>query len=1255
MPKATTASSSSKANATTSLSVAANAAAATAATHATTTAAAGGARTVWERTFSNGDTYHGEALHVHDKDRKPVKDGKGRYTWASSGAVYDGEWKEGLPHGAGVMSVPGSDGYEYTGAFKTGKRSGKGRCAFTNGRVYDGEWREDEMNGQGTLHGATNIDDFVSYTGAFCDGKRSGQQGRCVYANGDVYDGAWAAGKRHGVGEWHLHQPSTSVAAAAATRQVRYRGLFDRDAPQACSTVEAELEYADGSVYTGGTDAQMRRHGKGVHRLAGGDVFEGSFAQDRREGRGVLQGSGGAVCEGPWHNDQPDGAVHIVFAAAAAAYAATTHRGGARVSGTVSSSSAAAAATSSSASLASLLRLNQPEHAAHPMATYDGPCVAGILTGGPAVITYVDGSSYNGAVRNGVPHGAGVLRDRPLPRHFSAGGADADGVVRKRIPVSCIPLDAPLTLTIYEGTFSNGEPDGSGAGDWRAAPAPVPSPASPVAPQTFMDALGRGLRGWPATLYAGLDGSYTGQWARGLPHGQGTWRWSDGSRYTGAVAHYVPSGSGALTITPSLSYTGDLRDGQAEGSGVWEDKARGLRYDGAWLAGQPHGAGTATLLGTATPLVLRPAPTSSSSSPPPVAPPSRVYEGTWVQGRPAGHGTEYVDAARQHVVYEGGYADGYRAGEGTLFFSVGDDDGAAPLSPPYVQYTGAFSCGAPGGGGAGCLALRTKTTVAGCFDARLRPLAGAELTVTAGNEAWVFRGVYDAASHTGRGVMTFANGDVYDGEVEDVSGGQGPSPPLFQLQRHGSGTYRFVEGNRLRCTWRHNVLHGGGTYTSSDGVQTERHYADGVLTGDAVGATAVASGGVIGSSSSGGGGGGGGAHVEADTGVVKGNVFTPENEFPNTLSAEALKSRNPELQQQSQQQPRKRQPFAFTRKGEARQASAAGEITGAAVAGAAAAPSPAAPAQRVSPRRDSRDGKRHTAPPVAAGQQRRSSRTSPPREAIATGDNGGSAPSANAAAASPSRSTPKYSLRRQPQRTSSKAPAPAAAVAVPTGEAGTPPPTAAGPAKSSRLSFMRRSNDGNGAATPPTAYLSSFQAGIHQLDRVARAASPSPSTASGSPTPTATRSSLPVTTPAGPPGSRGRLSSALAEGRAQQRQEPQRPSRPLKPLEGSLKALMDAASAIRSTREDEIHLLTEEMRELNERIWQLRFTLTSGVDGRGGGGGGAGVYAKASTQPAAASPEGKRSSASAEALAALVQERRVILEKLRCVVNEPDD
>lgn len=58
-------------------------------------------------------------------------------------ASYQGECKNGLPHGYGVMSFP--DGQRYKGSFKEGLRNGQGTHFFPDGERIEGVWVEGQI------------------------------------------------------------------------------------------------------------------------------------------------------------------------------------------------------------------------------------------------------------------------------------------------------------------------------------------------------------------------------------------------------------------------------------------------------------------------------------------------------------------------------------------------------------------------------------------------------------------------------------------------------------------------------------------------------------------------------------------------------------------------------------------------------------------------------------------------------------------------------------------------------------------------------------------------------------------------------------------------------------------------------------------------------------------------------------------------------------------------------------------------------
>ena len=52
---------------------------------------------------------------------------------------YEGEWKDGKPHGKGTET---KSSWVYVGEWKDGMKNGQGTLTFTDGEKFDGEWLE---------------------------------------------------------------------------------------------------------------------------------------------------------------------------------------------------------------------------------------------------------------------------------------------------------------------------------------------------------------------------------------------------------------------------------------------------------------------------------------------------------------------------------------------------------------------------------------------------------------------------------------------------------------------------------------------------------------------------------------------------------------------------------------------------------------------------------------------------------------------------------------------------------------------------------------------------------------------------------------------------------------------------------------------------------------------------------------------------------------------------------------------------------
>lgn len=998
------------------------------------------------KNFPNGDRYRGEAAGDN------IKDGKGEFFCAEDGSTYVGDWRNNLKHGHGKLTVPGDYGFTYSGRFEKGERSGDGSCTFNNGRSYVGEWRHDKMHGTGVLKAAPG-EDFMQYDGQFNNGLRCGT-GRCVYSNGDVYEGLFSKDKRHGLGVLTLSKTGLADSSAEPA-PVWYSGEFLMDVP--CSqNGEGEIKYIDGSTYKGSVE-QLHREGEGTHYLANGDVYTGAFRLNHRDGLGTLRCKDGRTYEGSWQRGKMHGKI-------------TYHR-------PVDSSGGTALPP-------------------RTLVDYTGPCVQGEMTGVGARAVLADGTVYYCEVRNGEPINQGRMENSPLtlaPTVFGGSGI--------------------LLLQRYDGNFFNGVPDGEGIGiiqvlSGHAHGQDLSSRSSSPPGTCFSSALIRtggsnhsdrytAINGF--RLYYPKEGTYQGKWSQGVPNGPGTWSWdTTAEKFRGTVFQGAPHGRGRYDGPSGCCYDGDFVMGQPSGKGTYVSPREMVRYSGDWKDEYFDGEGE-LVAGSRQ----KESHQQGSSTPSTEEEDKYYYKGQWSRGLRHGSGVEETSIQR----YEGTFVKGQRHGTGKLVFtsSVGGDG-------KILLYEGVFTDGRIGGGGdanknRGVMTLRDGTTISGQFD-------GGEVhgkAVIEFPQGLKFSGNFSRNRIVGEGTISFPNGDSYTGEVECTSTEKWDFTP----QRHGKGVFHFFGGGELQCTWRHNVLHGEGTHKAPNGDVTARCYEDGIATmskkqGSVPMSRNTNTGTPLGSVNCGkesaspitrpskdGAGSGGGS--------LMGSIFTPENEFPNTLSEEQLRDRLAN-----------RKPFKYQRKGESKMAVGGGAKEG---------------------------------PSTGLKTPHR------------TTGGGPGTPRAGAGVRRPSLSEPKNVITRQTASKISRDPT----------HSSPPPVDSAGGAS-------RRRGSAQGA--PGSARIT-VPGNVHPFQSLP---SPSPQPLR-LPTSGGSSSSFDVVErfQRGVTGldEAGSFAGAVSREGAQT------------PLRGQLAALMKEASSIRNSREDEIHLLTEHMRSLNERIWQLRFCISA--------------------------------------------------------------
>lgn len=174
------------------------------------------------------------------------KDGKGKFDFGY--AVYEGDFKNGKPHGQGTMDYGG--GEKYVGSFANGAENGKGI-------LYKGDTQKEVtyLNGQLVVQQKQTVAigaNAIQYDGGMeCTGNCFDGQGTARFPSGNVYTGNFKNGLFHGMGKmvfaggnvldglFENHQPKSGSFTYAADGVV-FTGTFNKDGSPASGTYNSK-------------------------------------------------------------------------------------------------------------------------------------------------------------------------------------------------------------------------------------------------------------------------------------------------------------------------------------------------------------------------------------------------------------------------------------------------------------------------------------------------------------------------------------------------------------------------------------------------------------------------------------------------------------------------------------------------------------------------------------------------------------------------------------------------------------------------------------------------------------------------------------------------------------------------------------------------------------------------------------------------------------------------------------------------------
>ena len=262
------------------------------------------------------------------------------------------------------------------------------------------------------------------------------------------------------------------------------------------------------------------------------------------------------------------------------------------------------------------------------------------------------------------------------------------------------------------------------------------------------------------------DGTYKGSLKSQVPHGKGTYTYSNGDVYDGEFANGKKNGHGRKTWASGDVYDGGWNNDQRSGEGTLT-KTNHLTYKGAWKDNMPEGQGKM------------------------VYPNGTVYDGNWVGNKHSGHGRLTMADGE---TYDGEFVDGKYNGHGILHTA---DSG---------RYEGDFKNDKMDG--IGTYTFPDGLVFAGEFKNDNKDGHG---ILKKNDGTTIYDGGWKNEVRQGKGKRIYGNGDTYTGDWNAD-------------QREGHGTYATHKGDSTVGSWTANVRQGHHKVRYSDGSAYEGEY-----------------------------------------------------------------------------------------------------------------------------------------------------------------------------------------------------------------------------------------------------------------------------------------------------------------------------------------------------------------------------------------------------------------------------------------------
>lgn len=428
-----------------------------------------------------------------------------------------------------VETIEYPNGDVYDGAFRDGKRHGKGYMLYADGDSYFGSWEDDKKCG----HGITPC-----FDGQFLDNMRHGFG--YYISKFESYRGEWKNDKRCGVG---------AAVDRTNTIVVKYEGEFKDDLYNGHGIL-----YSAGHKEYDGEFLNGMRHGTGkAYDDKNNLIYDGEWENDKRSGNGKEYSFGQLFYEGGFSDGRYSGKGKLYYNSGAL--------------------------------------------------MFDGEWLNGSISGTGTFYNTRSEIIYTGGWEDDAFHGQGTL-------HFK--GTEYSGVWEKGYLKESGILHTggyifPIKGKIYIGELKDGKKNGEGR---------------------------------MYTVSGELE--YDGQWMNNSHHGFGILNDPYGYRYEGEFRNGRRDGYGKYLLKNGETYEGQFEESEYHGYGVLKYADGKVHYDGEWEKGKFNGFGKdyypdGTL----------------------------CYSGNWINDRKWGYGKWYYPNGK--IKYDGEFAYDEFEGSGTFY------------------------------------------------------------------------------------------------------------------------------------------------------------------------------------------------------------------------------------------------------------------------------------------------------------------------------------------------------------------------------------------------------------------------------------------------------------------------------------------------------------------------------------------------------------------------------------------------------------